>query len=137
MKTHYILSLRYISTFLTKPASTHIYFISLFWSPPVGQGTLNYTTHPASREVVLGESVTITCSVSDPNAEIYWLYENVTIDSSHTDYTISGSSLTISNFTISKSGHYRCAASNDNKMTVLLSHTARLTAFSKLNLFVT
>ena len=98
-----------------------------------GQGTLTFTTHPASHEVVLGGSVTITCNVSDPNAEIYWLYEDVAIDSSNTDYTISGSSLMISNFTISKSGHYRCATSNDNRVTVLLSHIALLTAFSKLS----
>ena len=68
-----------------------------------GQGTLTFTTHPASHEVVLGGSVTITCNVSDPNAEIYWQYEYVAIDSSNTDYTINGGNLIISNFTVSKS----------------------------------
>ena len=99
----------------------------------VGQGTLTFTTHPASHEVVLGGSVTITCNVSDPNAEIYWQYEHVAIDSSNTDYTINGGNLTISNFTVSNSGCYRCAASDDNRVTVLLSHIGLLTSFSKLS----
>ena len=98
-----------------------------------GQGTLTFTTHPTSHEVIVGESITLTCNVSDPTAEIYWLYENVAIESSNTDNTINGGSLTISNFTVSKSGCYRCAASNDNRVTVLLSHIALLTAFSKLS----
>ena len=98
-----------------------------------GQGTLIFTTHPASHEVTVGESVTITCNVSDPNAEIYWQYEYVAIDSSNTDYIINGGSLTINNFIVSKSGCYRCAASDDKSVTVLLSHIGLLTAFSKLS----
>ena len=99
----------------------------------VGQATLTFTTHPASHEVVLGGSVTITCNVSDPNAEIYWQFEYVAISSSNTDYTINGGNLTISNFTVSNSGCYRCAASDDNRVTVLLSHIGLLTSFSKLS----
>ena len=107
-----------------------VILVSLFLA---GQGTLTFTTHPTSHEVIVGESITLTCIVSDPTAEIYWLYEYVAINSSNTDNTINGNSLTISNFTISKSGCYRCATSDDNRVTVLLSHIALLTAFSKLS----
>ena len=88
-----------------------------------------------SREVLLNSSVSINCSIEEGRL-LHWLHNNVpNITATTPGYTMTGTLLTLTSFSLENSGEYRCAAysqsSEGGETMVALSHITELSTFSK------
>ena len=88
-----------------------------------------------SREVLLNSSVSINCSIEEGQL-LHWLHNNVpNITATTPGYTMTGTLLTVTSFSLENSGEYRCAAysqsSEGGETMVALSHITELSTFSK------
>lgn len=88
-----------------------------------------------SREVLLNSSVSINCSIEEGRL-LHWLHNNVpNITATTPGYTLTGTLLTVTSFSLENSGEYRCAAysqsSEGGETMVALSHITELSTFSK------
>uniref|UniRef100_A0A1X7UJA3 Uncharacterized protein n=1 Tax=Amphimedon queenslandica TaxID=400682 RepID=A0A1X7UJA3_AMPQE len=89
-----------------------------------------------SREVNLYSSVTINCTIEEGQF-LYWMHNNaLNITDSTPGYILTGTLLTIANFTYEYSGEYRCAAgsimsSEADETTIALSRITIITTFTQ------
>ena len=112
-----------------------ITFLSLHYAVSLAASFPSFLEVAESREVNLYSSVTINCTIEEGQF-IHWMHNNApNITDSTPGYILTGTLLTITNFTYGYSGEYRCAAastsSDRDETTIALSRITIITTFSK------